>query len=98
MSSEYFVAFRRFVDIVGKSFDAVKIFPMVANLSLCSHSPPEAFLKLANAYRSQELTEKTNLPDIVSFCRTTDKEYRGFSLTTLRISEKGADQGVGRRV
>lgn len=79
MPEEYSRAFLHFDNEVGAVCDSVKVFPVVAHLALCSHSPPECFALLSNAYRDRVMTMRTDLPDIIKFCQDNDPDYGGFS-------------------
>jgi hypothetical protein len=79
LPEEYVRAYRHFHDRVGSACNAVRVFPTAAHFSLCSHSPPECFAMLTEAFRTGALSLKTYLPDIIAYCREHDPDYRGFS-------------------
>jgi hypothetical protein len=74
-TAAYYFAHDRFAEVE----DTVRMFPVLAQLSLCSHSPPETFALLCRGVAAGEISMKTYLPDLIAYCREHDRDYRGFS-------------------
>ncbi|MEJ7809352.1 MAG: hypothetical protein WKG32_02945 [Gemmatimonadaceae bacterium] len=76
---EYMSAFLYAHGVFGAVEHTVRLFPVLAQLSLCSHSPPEALAILCQAVAAGEISTRTYLPELIAFCRERDPDYRGFS-------------------
>jgi hypothetical protein len=64
---------------LGEREDLVRLFPVIAHLALCSHSPPECFQMLCSAVGKGEVGVTTNLPEWMHFCRKRDPDWRGLA-------------------